>query len=74
MFVCVFGHWGCNFEKKKTFVKKRRLSLEGWRDCGGPVEIRALHLCPQTAARVCVCVCFEVTVDIKTEGISDCKP
>lgn len=38
-----------------SFVREeRRLSLEGWRDFTGPVEIRALHLCPK--ASLCVCV------------------
>lgn len=44
------------------------------------MEIRALHLCLHTTAGVCVCenVCeagfLGVNVDIKTEGIPDCKP
>ncbi len=45
----------CGNSASVCFVreKERRLSLEGWRDFAGPVEIRALHLCPQ--ASLCVC-------------------
>lgn len=55
MCVCV---WVCDyFASVCSFVREKetRLSLEGWRDFVGPVEIRALHLCPQ--ATVCACVC-----------------
>lgn len=42
VYICGDSASVCSLE----IEKERRLSLEGWSDFAGPVEIRALHLCP----------------------------